>query len=100
MYLLRSGKAADFYMYPTVFRGPTNCDKAKDKLGFVPTEMDEAFRETIKWYGRHLVLLCCRTRRSTLCDRLLHCRYTKLFVEDEKERDEMMKTVISNVVPR
>ncbi len=44
-----SFRSPDNYMYPTVFRGPMSCQKAKKELGFTPTPMDVAFRETIQW---------------------------------------------------
>jgi len=39
-----------FYLYPTVFSGNMDINKAKKKLHFQPTSAEEAFKKTLAWY--------------------------------------------------
>ncbi len=83
-----------------MFSGPISSDKAKDKLGFKPTEMDEAFKETIKWYHPNFIRIFLTILLLKYFSTLCYCRYDDLFIRDEAEREEMIKTFIGNVVPR
>ena len=40
----------NYFLYPSVFRGPIDISKAREKLGFTPSTADEAFRKTVQWY--------------------------------------------------
>ena len=60
----------DFYLYPTVFTGPMSIEKAKAKLGFAPTHLDEAFRQTIDWYKARFAQ--STVEREEIISRLLH----------------------------
>ena len=64
-----------FHLYPSVFNGPIDITKAKEKLGFVPTDPDVAFKETVDWYD-------------------------DAFINMEAERDEMLQRFVTYVVPR
>lgn len=63
------------HLYPTVFSGPQDISKAKDKLGFVPTEPEVAFRNTVAWYK-------------------------DLFINNEDEREELIARFMLYVLPR
>ena len=64
-----------FFIYPTVFRGPVDVSKAKEVLGFTPTNAETAFRETVQWYE-------------------------EAFSKREAEREEMLRRFKNWVVPR
>ena len=40
----------NLFMYPTVFSGPMDVSKAKSKLGFQPTNFEDALKTSIEWY--------------------------------------------------
>ena len=40
----------NLFMYPTVFSGPMDVSKAKSKLGFQPTNFEDALKNSIEWY--------------------------------------------------
>jgi hypothetical protein len=42
--------AKSFYGYPTVNSGPMDISKAKEVLGFSPTPIEEAVRQTVHFY--------------------------------------------------
>jgi len=64
-----------FYNYPTVFGGPIDISKAKDKLGFLPTSAERAFEETIAWYD-------------------------DAFVNFPEKRDEILREMFEMIIPR
>ncbi|XP_040578642.1 uncharacterized protein [Lepeophtheirus salmonis] len=63
-----------FHLFPTVYGGSMSIQKAKTILNFEPTDIDEAFRDTIDW--------CLET-----------------FINDEIEREEMTTRLLTYVVP-
>ena len=44
------GNDNNLFMYPTVFSGPMDVSKAKSKLGFQPTNFEDALKTSIEWY--------------------------------------------------
>ena len=44
------GNDNNLFMYPTVFSGPMDVSKAKSKLGFQPTNFEDALKNSIEWY--------------------------------------------------
>ena len=48
--------------------------KAKDRLGFVPSDLDSTFKSTVEWYDH-------------------------LFLHDDHEREEMIARLLQNIVP-
>ena len=48
--------------------------KAKDRLGFVPSDLDSTFKSTVEWYDH-------------------------IFLHDDHEREEMIARLLQNIVP-
>lgn len=44
------GNDNNLFMYPTVFSGAMDVSKAKSKLGFQPTNFEDALKNSIEWY--------------------------------------------------
>ena len=44
-----------FYLYPTVFSGNMDISKARERLEFLPTPADLAFKQTLAWYEEAFV---------------------------------------------
>ncbi len=65
----------NLYMYPTVFSGGMNIQKAIEKLGYSPTDVDDAVRSTIDWYDNE-------------------------FANQFDYREEMISEMMARVVPR
>lgn len=63
------------YLFPSVFRGPMDMSKAKSKLGFVATDADTAFKETVEWYDQRLI-------------------------SNETEREMVLKRFVNDILPR
>ena len=63
------------HLFPTVFSGPQDITKAKEKLGFVPSDPVKAFKDTVTWYD-------------------------EAFVNMEREREEMITRFMVHVLPR
>jgi len=63
-------------LFPTVFTGPVDTSKARKRLGFEPTTLNEAISATVKYYN-------------------------ELFLRDESAREEMLRYFMSSAnVPR
>ena len=54
--------------------GVSFLQKAKDRLGFVPSDLDSTFKSTVEWYDH-------------------------LFLHDDHEREEMIARLLQNIVP-
>lgn len=65
----------NLFMYPTVFSGGIDTQKARDRLGFTPTEFSIALRSTVKWYDLE-------------------------FVQNYDYREEMVADVMARIIPK
>ena len=63
------------HLYPTVLSGPMDISKAKERLGFKPSNVEKAFKKSAAFYEN-------------------------LFINDEREREEMITRFLTYVLPR
>ena len=54
------------HLFPSVTRGPINCDKAKKMLGFVPTPFETAAKYTVEFYDMAILNNKFKKERSSV----------------------------------
>ena len=80
-------------LYPTTTRGPLDISKAREKLGFAPTPMVLALKETIAWYEN--VFASDKETRETFVQEWLNNVFDN-YKEQEEYTKEVTEAVLSD----